>query len=99
MTVAPQPVLPPLSLDDARLLAFALMATDTRPLVVLDIQVKHSLGIVSAKPMRVDVLHNRLFQLVDSCPLWRARGVAARRRLLSQTQQSLPANAGLKVRA
>ncbi|MBB6251414.1 hypothetical protein [Nitrospirillum iridis] len=96
MTAAP---FAPLSLDEARVLAFALMAAEDRALAVLDQQVKVALGIRSTKRMRVDVLYGRLVALVDSYPLWRARARMAKRRLDTEAETLMPANAGQKVRA
>lgn len=72
---------------EARALAMALMVNNRRPLSVLDAEVRQVLGIRlvadGGRPMRLDLLQDRLAVLVIDFPLWRRRALTARRRLMA----------------
>ncbi|MEA1674084.1 hypothetical protein [Nitrospirillum sp. BR 11163] len=73
---------PPLTLDDARLMAFAMMTREPRMLRRLHCEVHRVLGLRRPAGRRLDLLHDRLAQLILSSPAWAARGRRARRQLM-----------------
>lgn len=73
-----------MDLDTARDLAMALLIMERRPMVALDDEVRVALGMRARRGrFRLDDLQLRLVQLVISSDLWRARGEAARRRVIT----------------
>jgi hypothetical protein len=67
-------------IDTLRGLALAMLIAERRPLVLLDDEVRHALGMRARKGrLRLDDLSLRLVQLIDSADVWRLRAERARR--------------------
>ncbi len=70
-------------IDTLRQMALAILIAETRPVAVLDDEVRAALGMRARKGrLRLDDLSLRLVQLIDSSDLWRVRAMRARRALV-----------------
>lgn len=78
-------------IDTLRQMALAILIAETRPVAVLDDEVRAALGMRARKGrLRLDDLSLRLVQLIDSSDLWRVWAVRARKRLSAPALTGTP---------